>query len=111
MYLREIVSGGRDWSHLAQDVDQWRALANIVINVGFEVFTAVVMKSIAFWDIMPSSPLKVKRRFGGTYRLHFQGRISRENISVKAGGLSFNRLHGVISQKMVLFMVMKHRIP
>jgi hypothetical protein len=24
--------------------------------VGFEVFTAVVMKSIIFWDIMPCSP-------------------------------------------------------
>jgi hypothetical protein len=24
--------------------------------VGFEVFTAVVMKSIIFWDMMPCSP-------------------------------------------------------
>jgi uncharacterized membrane protein YhaH (DUF805 family) len=37
----------------------------------------VVMKSTVFWVIMPCSPLKVNRRFGGTYRLHFQGRISR----------------------------------
>jgi hypothetical protein len=29
--------------------------------------------STVFWDIMPYSPLKA-RRFGGTYRLHFQGR-------------------------------------
>jgi hypothetical protein len=28
-------------------------------NVGFEVLTAVVMKSSIFWDIMPRSPLKV----------------------------------------------------
>jgi hypothetical protein len=27
--------------------------------VGFEVLTAVVMKSIIFWDVMPCSPLKV----------------------------------------------------
>jgi hypothetical protein len=27
-----------------------------------------------FWDITPCSPLKIKRRFGGTYRLHLQGR-------------------------------------
>jgi hypothetical protein len=27
--------------------------------VGFEVFTAVVMKSINFWDITPCSPLSV----------------------------------------------------
>jgi hypothetical protein len=34
--------------------------------VGFEVHTAVVMKSAIFWDIMPCSPLKANRRFGGT---------------------------------------------
>jgi hypothetical protein len=45
---------------------------------GFEVITAVVMKSTIFCDITPCSPLKVNRRFGGTYRLHLQGkRISR----------------------------------
>jgi hypothetical protein len=32
--------------------------------VGFEVLTAVVMKSTIFWDIMPCSPLKVNRHFG-----------------------------------------------
>jgi hypothetical protein len=45
---------------------------------GFEVLTAVVMKSTVIWDIMPCSPLKVNRRFGGTYRLYLQGgRISQ----------------------------------
>jgi hypothetical protein len=39
-------------------------------NIGFEVFTAVVIKSNIFWDITPCGPLKVNRRFGGTYRLH-----------------------------------------
>jgi hypothetical protein len=43
-------------------------------NVGFEVLTAVVMKSIIFWDITPGSPLSFSRRFGGTYRLRLQGR-------------------------------------
>jgi hypothetical protein len=33
--------------------------------VGFEVFTAVVMKSIIFWDMTPCSPLSCNRRFGG----------------------------------------------
>jgi hypothetical protein len=37
--------------------------------VGFEVLKAVVMKSPIFWDIMACIPLKVKRRFGGTYCL------------------------------------------
>jgi hypothetical protein len=40
----------------------------------FEVLTAVIMKSTIFWDIMPYSPLSVNRRFGGTYRLHLQGK-------------------------------------
>jgi hypothetical protein len=45
---------------------------------GFEVLTAVVMKTTLFWDITPCSSFKFNRRFGGTYRLHLQGRrISR----------------------------------
>jgi hypothetical protein len=35
------------------------------------------VKSTIFWDITPCSSLKVNRRFGGTYHLHLQGRISR----------------------------------
>jgi hypothetical protein len=38
--------------------------------VGFEVLTAVVMKSSVFWDITPCNPLKINRHFGGTFRLH-----------------------------------------
>jgi hypothetical protein len=34
--------------------------------IGFEVLTAVVMKSSIFWDITPCSLLKVNRHFGGT---------------------------------------------
>jgi hypothetical protein len=45
--------------------------------VGFEVFTAVVKKSINYWDITPCSPLTVNRRFGGAYRLHLQGRRNK----------------------------------
>jgi hypothetical protein len=47
---------------------------NLIQDVGFEVLTAVVMKSSVFWDIMPCSPLKLYRRFGGTCRLHLQRR-------------------------------------
>jgi hypothetical protein len=43
-------------------------------KVGFEDLTAVVMKGTVFWDITPCSSLKVKRRFGGTYRFHLQVR-------------------------------------
>jgi hypothetical protein len=36
------------------------------------------LKSSTFWDIMQCNQLKVNRCFGGTYRLHLQGRrISR----------------------------------
>jgi hypothetical protein len=37
----------------------------------------MVMKSIILWDMMPCSPLSVNRRFGGTYRLHLQGRRNK----------------------------------
>jgi hypothetical protein len=43
-------------------------------EVGFEVHTAVVVKSTIFWDITLHSPLSINQRFGGTYRLHLQGR-------------------------------------
>jgi hypothetical protein len=46
-------------------------------NVGFEFFTAVVMKSIIFWNMTSCSPLSLNRRFGGTYRLHIQGGRNR----------------------------------
>jgi hypothetical protein len=45
------------------------------LNVGVEVLTAVVMKGTIFWDITPCSPLKVNRRFGGTYLLHLHGSV------------------------------------
>jgi hypothetical protein len=33
MDVKEIGLGGTDWIHLAQDRDQWRALANAVMNL------------------------------------------------------------------------------
>jgi hypothetical protein len=56
------------------------------VNSGFEVLTAVVIKSFIFWDITPCSPLKVSRLFGRTYRLHLHGRrISQARIQREAG--------------------------
>jgi hypothetical protein len=43
----------------------WPSLG-LLLYVGFEVFTAVVMKSIIFWDMTLCSPLSFSRRFGGT---------------------------------------------
>jgi hypothetical protein len=51
--------------------------ANKLGSVGFDCLTEVVMKSIVFWDIMPCSPSKVNRSFGGTFRLHLQNPMSR----------------------------------
>jgi hypothetical protein len=48
----------------AEPISDIQCIANIgylrqmdYIHVGFEVFTAVVMKSIIFWDMTPCSPL------------------------------------------------------
>jgi hypothetical protein len=46
----------------------------LLTDVGFEVLTAVIMKSTIFCDITLCSPLNDNQRFGGTYRLHLQGR-------------------------------------
>jgi hypothetical protein len=45
---------------------------NDIHFVGFEV-----MKSTILWDITQYSQLSVNRRFGGTYRLHLQGRKNK----------------------------------
>jgi hypothetical protein len=47
------------------------------VVVIFEVFTAVTMKNVVFWDVALCTWC-VNRRFGGTYRLHLQGRKIRE---------------------------------
>jgi hypothetical protein len=53
----------------------WRT--KIIYFVGFEVFTAVVMTSIIFWDMTPCSPSSFNRCFGGTYRLRLQGQRNK----------------------------------
>jgi hypothetical protein len=64
----------------------------------------------------PCSPLSVNRCFGGTYRLHLQGRrnkFSKKPASKQVASkryvppkrqLTLNRLHGVICQKMIFFI-------
>jgi hypothetical protein len=40
-----------------------------------------LLKSSIFWDITPRSPLKVNRRFSGTFRLHVQcSRVSGTSL-------------------------------
>jgi hypothetical protein len=101
--------------------DEHHLLRGNSMYVGFGVLTAVVMKSSIFWDTTPRSPFKANRSFGGIFRLHFQGRrISllclilashwflpwiilrpwrwRQHVPPELQ-LTFNELHGVISQK------------
>jgi hypothetical protein len=52
------------------------------------------LKSSIFWDIMPYSPLKINRRFGGTCRLHLRGlRISQARNQREAGGRQSSALN------------------
>jgi hypothetical protein len=47
------------------------------IFVGFEIYTAVIMKSINFWDITPYSPLTLNE-YGQRNRLHPKIHFSRK---------------------------------
>jgi hypothetical protein len=80
--------------------------------VGFEVFTAVVMRSSIFWNTMPCSLLKANRRFGGTCNLHLQvPRKSRtRNQHDACSKQTFTGLHGGISQEIELFVMTFHEI-
>jgi hypothetical protein len=71
-------------------------------------------KSSIFWDIMPYGPLEANRRFGGTSACHLLSRWYlaqlifrpwrwRRYVSPKRW-LTFSGLHGVISEKIVLFI-------
>jgi hypothetical protein len=95
--------------------------------IGFEVHTAVAMKSSICRDITLCSQLKVNRRCGGTRQLNVKGRrISQARKYLLPASswflawlylrpwrlkwhvppkrrLTFNGLHGVISQKTGLF--------
>jgi hypothetical protein len=79
------------------------------------VFTTRVtntsMKSIIFWDVTPCSLLRCNRRFGGTITSIFRVKenfsknqqVSRWRYVPLKRQLHLNRLHGVTSQKMILF--------
>jgi hypothetical protein len=61
-------------------------MENIIFGVGTQRSSAAAhrpdkdqketasLKSTIFWDMTPCSPLKVNRRFGGSYSLHLQFR-------------------------------------
>jgi hypothetical protein len=59
------------------------------------------MSSI-FWNIKPSSSMKLNRRFGGICSIHLQDRSISEARSQRETGGKQSRLHGVISKKIEL---------
>jgi hypothetical protein len=71
------------------------------ITVGFEVLTAVVLKRTILWDITPPACHPLSRWF--LAQLIFRPWRWRRYVPPKRR-LTLNRLHGVISQKMVLFI-------
>jgi hypothetical protein len=65
----------------------FNGLAEVQISHCIEWEINLLVKSNIFWNKTPCSPLKINRRFGGTYRLLLQGRrVSRQETSVKARG-------------------------
>jgi hypothetical protein len=54
MDLKGTGLDGIDWIHLSQKRNQRQALVNTVLNVRFEVLTAVLTKISLFWNITPS---------------------------------------------------------
>jgi hypothetical protein len=60
------------------------------INVSFTKQT-VFLKNAVFWNVAPRRSC-VNRRFGGTYRLHFQGRKIRERGTSVSRWLHCGRL-------------------
>jgi hypothetical protein len=73
-----------------------------MLQVRFEVFTAVTKKNAVYWDVAPYRSC-VKGRFGGMYRLHLQG------IKIRERGTSLSRftqdLHGATSQTAAFFIL------
>jgi hypothetical protein len=71
--------------------------------VGFAVLTAVVMKNTILWDIMPCSLLStLPPTFTLIYFLAYPSALKMEVIC-SSETLTFNELHGIISQKIALF--------
>jgi hypothetical protein len=106
------------YSYLPIITLSWMIFKSIILwwHRGFEVLTAVVMKSSIFWDITSCSPFKANRRFGGKCRLCFLSVWCwllawpifkpwrwRRHVPPKRR-LTFNGLHGIIFKKMELFV-------
>jgi hypothetical protein len=67
---------------------------------------ALTLQITIFWDITPCSPLKVNRRFGGTYRIHLQGRISRATYQHESRWQARIILHNHLCENRSSYMVL-----
>jgi hypothetical protein len=79
----------------------------LMYRLDFEFLTAAIMKIYISWVTMSCSPLKVNRRFGGTYCLHLQFRRVSQARNQRESGWKAEQsstLHGVISQKIELYI-------
>jgi hypothetical protein len=76
-----------------------RKMHNIKPRVGFQVLTAVDMKSLIFWDIMLCSSMKVNRHFRGTYCHYLQCQSVNQARNLYEAGRKQSKPH-----------VEKHRI-
>jgi hypothetical protein len=104
-----------DHIFLSRYSDSWHLL-----KVGFEVLTAVIMKSTILWDVTVCSLLIVDVSESSACHLLSRWFLAhlifphwrwRRYVPPKRW-LTFNGLHSVISQKMVLFVKgCIHRIP
>jgi hypothetical protein len=74
--------------------------------VGFEILTALVVKSTIFWDITLCSLMDVYWCVGGMRCFHLQGpRLSQASKQQYRGSEQNEVVHGGISQKKMCFLV------
>jgi hypothetical protein len=110
-YLSDGVGNAGRWKRgqcALAPPDAFDVIVLINSSVLFEVFTAVVMKSIIFWDMMPCSPLS--EQAGGWFaELILRPWRWRRYVPPKRR-VQLNGLHGVISQKMILSSVLVQNV-
>jgi hypothetical protein len=56
------------------------------VSVGCQFLMAVTMKGTVFWLVMPCNSERAQR-FGGTYRLHLQGRRVSQALNLQVASL------------------------
>jgi hypothetical protein len=81
------------WWYLGISRDEYK-------DVGFEVLTAVNMKSAVFWVVAPCSLVEVYQRFRGPCCLHHQGDEYKDDVggSKLMWNVGQTRLHGATYQ-------------